>query len=126
MYTSEPSKHTDRLAGFTVRDQNCRTPGCPFSGAGIPGTCTDEAGSLSDDEIADAIAGGAKVSFDKAAAAKYASWGHQWVSYDDKDTLALKIKFASEKCLGGTMVWAVSQDSFDTSSKALAELNRHS
>lgn len=29
------------------------------------------------------------------------------VSYDDKDTLKLKKQYAADKCLGGTLEWAV-------------------
>lgn len=110
------------MAGFTLADPTCTALGCPFSAAGKPGPCTNSIGTLSDDEIADAVAGGAKVSLDKVAAVKYASRGDQWVSYDDAETFAMKIDYANQRCLGGTMVWAVSQDSWDRSSSALAKL----
>jgi GH18 family chitinase len=32
------------------------------------------------------------------------------VSYDDADTLAVKKRFANNRCLGGTMIWAVDLD----------------
>ncbi|KAG8417010.1 hypothetical protein J3459_013063 [Metarhizium acridum] len=34
---------------------------------------------------------------------------NQWVAFDDEETLGQKAQFASSKCLGGVMVWAVSQ-----------------
>lgn len=32
---------------FTISDLDCVSPGCPFSGAGTAGSCTDSAGTLS-------------------------------------------------------------------------------
>ncbi len=34
----------------------------------------------------------------------------EWVSYDDEDTLKLKVDYANQNCLGGLMVWASSLD----------------
>ena len=48
---------------------------------------------------------------DPAAAAMIAVWGgNQWVSYDNQQTLAMKVDFANKHCLGGTFVWAVDLD----------------
>ena len=44
---------------------------------------------------------------------------NQWVSYDDETTFAIKLNYANERCLGGTMIWSVDQDdSFDYSARA--------
>lgn len=45
--------------------------------------------------------------------------GDQWASYDDADTFAMKIDYANQHCLGGTMVWAVSLDARGTAASAL-------
>lgn len=37
----------------------------------------------------------------------------QWVSYDDKDTFAAKIKLANGLGLGGLLIWSVDQDTPD-------------
>ena len=55
-------------------------------------------------EIERQVASGAKVTLDQSAAVKIVTWSNQWVSYDDEDTLKLKIEYANSKCLGGTMV----------------------
>ncbi|CAD0088215.1 unnamed protein product, partial [Aureobasidium mustum] len=104
---------------FTLSDPECSSPGCTFSGGGSAGPCTGSVGTLSYDEITDVIAAGAKVTLDKDAAVKYAVWGNQWVSYDDKETLAMKIDYANKHCLGGTLVWAVSQDTGGAATDAL-------
>ena len=96
---------------FTMQDPGCGTAGCPFSSGGTPGACTDSAGTLSFAEIEKVVAGGAKVTLDKAAAVKQVVWNtNQWVSYDDSDTFKMKIDYANQHCLGGTMVWASSLD----------------
>ena len=38
---------------------------------------------------------------------KQITWGNQWIGYDDPDTIAMKKKFASGMCFGGTMIWSV-------------------
>lgn len=51
------------------------------------------------------------MTYHKDAAVKQAVWDtDQWVSYDDATTLGQKIEYANKLCLGGTMIWAVSQD----------------
>lgn len=42
---------------------------------------------------------------------KQISWDDQWIGYDDVDTIAGKLAFANEQCLGGTMIWSVCFDS---------------
>lgn len=40
--------------------------------------------------------------FDEAAAVKYIVWNeNQWVSYDDAETLQMKLNYANSICLGG-------------------------
>lgn len=96
---------------FTLAQPSCTSPGCPFSGGGNAGDCTDNVGTLSYAEIQRVIAKGAKVDLIKDAAVKRVLWGgNQWASYDDADTFKMKVDYANKHCLGGTMVWAVSLD----------------
>lgn len=91
--------------GFTLTDPSCSTAGCSFNSGAKAGSCTGNAGTLSFAEIERVIAGGAKVTLDKAAAIKQVVWdSNQWVSYDDADTFKTKIDYADSKCLGGLMV----------------------
>lgn len=105
---------------FTLSDPSCNKPNgiCQFSEGGSPGECTNSAGTLSNAEIFKILAStGAKPVFDKQAAAKWVTWNsNQWVSYDDGETMQLKIKAANKWCLGGTMVWAVDLDDKDSTS----------
>ena len=34
-------------------------------------------------------------------------WEEQWIGYDDEETVAMKKRFASNYCFGGTMTWSV-------------------
>jgi chitinase len=65
---------------FTLSDTSCTTPGCPFSGGGDPGECTDTSGILSDAEIENIITEKDLTPvFDKTAAVKYMVWDEdQW------------------------------------------------
>lgn len=106
----DPAKVTIGLGfygrSFTLSDPSCASAGCPFSAGGNPGACTASAGTLSFSEIESIIANeGAKVTLDKDAAVQIVTWGgNQWVSYDDADTMKLKVDYANGKCLGGVMV----------------------
>ena len=107
---------------FTLSDpSSCTAAGCPFSGPGKAGPCTNTAGTLSYTEIERVVsAGGEKVSMDRASAVEEVVWdGDQWASYDDADTFAMKVDYANQRCLGGTMVWAVSLDARGTAASAL-------
>lgn len=110
---------------FTLSDPSCSTPGCGFSGGANPGPCSASAGTLMNSEIQQIIQDGAQPTLDKDAAVKQIVWdSNQWVSYDDEETLKMKIDYANGKCLGGTMVWAVSTDDSNyTSTTALQGLN---
>lgn len=98
---------------FTLQNSNCTIPNgvCKFSDAGLPGLCTKVAGTLNLAEIQDIIAQyNVTPQLDTAAAIKYISWNStQWVAYDDVETIAMKLAFASSRCLGGAMVWAMDQ-----------------
>ncbi|PYH81904.1 chitinase [Aspergillus uvarum CBS 121591] len=102
---------------FTMSDPDCLHAGCPFKSGGKAGPCTATSGILSDAEIKAVIAAGATVTLDEAAAVKIVTWDtDQWVSYDDAETMKMKIDFANQHCLGGTMLWAVDMDTTNGSS----------
>ncbi|KAH2448624.1 hypothetical protein KXW63_007635 [Aspergillus fumigatus] len=103
---------------FTLSDPSCNTPGCPFASGANPGECTGQAGILSNAEINRVIrTHDLTPVMDKAAGVKYITWdNNQWVSYDDADTLKIKMDFANKLGLGGTMVWALDLDNADSQS----------
>jgi chitinase len=89
---------------FTLADTSCTTPGCPFLAGANPGECTKTSGVLSNAEIQRIIIDkGLTAILDETAGVKYIVWdSDQWVSYDDADTLKLKLDFANGLNLGGT------------------------
>lgn len=38
---------------------------------------------------------------------KQITWDDQWIGYDDSETAAMKKKWASGSCFGGTEIWSV-------------------
>ncbi|KAM0470857.1 hypothetical protein ACHAPX_009731 [Trichoderma viride] len=109
---------------FTLSDPSCSTPNgvCQFSSGGNPGPCSNSAGTLTNAEIFQVLAQtGAKPSFDATAAVKWITWdSNQWISYDDGQTMKLKIDAANKLCLGGIMIWSVDQD--DTKGTSTSDL----
>jgi chitinase len=85
-----------------MADPGCMAPGCRFTEGARGGACTGTPGVLSAAEINQIIKNGATVTFDRAAAAKIVTWdSNQWVSWDDAETLKIKIDYANQRCLGG-------------------------
>lgn len=64
---------------FSLAGQACGSPMCPYSGAGLPGPCTQTPGILSLVEIHDRInERGLKPGYDEIAGIKWVSWDGQW------------------------------------------------
>lgn len=85
-----------------MKDPGCLRAGCEFSDGARGGECTGTPGVLSAGEIQKVISEGATMTFDEAAAVQIVTWdSNQWVSWDDKKTLKMKVDFANKRCLGG-------------------------
>ncbi|KAJ7614509.1 hypothetical protein FB45DRAFT_842418 [Roridomyces roridus] len=94
---------------FELVSDQCTTPGCPFAGAAPAGPCSANAGTLMFTEIEDIISsvGTNALVFDEEAAVKYLVYNDiDWVSYDDQQTLGMKLQYANSICLIGTMIWS--------------------
>ncbi|KXH59987.1 glycosyl hydrolase family 18 [Colletotrichum salicis] len=102
---------------FQLSDPSCHEPGCPFVAGASPGPCTKNSGTLAYREIVNIIDKHKLTPYyDKEAQAKYIVWNQdQWISYDDEDTIAAKIKFANGQGLGGLLIWSLDQDTDDLS-----------
>ncbi|KAM5345867.1 hypothetical protein ACJ41O_011728 [Fusarium nematophilum] len=99
---------------FTASSAGCMSPGCLFDAGGPAEPCTDAVGVMSNPEIMRKLGvedGSGEL--DKTAAVKTLKFGRTWLTYDDVDTWKLKLDFARSQCLGGAMVWAISQDTSD-------------
>lgn len=94
--------------GYTLAKRSCNQLGCPFTGPSAKGPCTDYDGVLSLAEIKGYIAEkGLKPQLLEKAMMKQITWDDQWIGYDDEETVAMKKKWASGYCFGGTMAWSV-------------------
>lgn len=100
---------------FTVADAGCTAPGCRYASGGERLACSGEISVALNSEITDIMEKtGAKPTLDKDAAVQILKYGDsQWVTFDDEETLAARVDFARNLCLGGVMVWAVSHDTPD-------------
>ncbi|KAF4969335.1 hypothetical protein FSARC_3410 [Fusarium sarcochroum] len=109
---------------FTAASAACRKPGCLFSSPANAGSCSREKGILLNSEIDKEIKNrNLKPELYKEEAVKVVTWGKQWVSYDDAETLKMKVDHAEKRCLGGVMVWAISHDTKEAKyNKALAKV----
>lgn len=123
-----PSKVVMGLAfygrAFNAESARCKEPGCLFDGPANAGSCSREKGILLNSEIQNEIdKNKRRPKFYKKDAVQVLTWGKQWVSYDDEQTLQMKVDRAGERCLGGVMVWAISHDTKDGRyNKALAAI----
>ncbi|KAK1850239.1 putative class V chitinase [Colletotrichum chrysophilum] len=109
---------------FTMKDPSCMAAGCEFSEGGNGGACTGTAGVLSAHEIMQIIEDGATMTLDPVAGVQIVTWdSNQWVSWDDTETLKMKVDYANQRCLGGVMIWAVDLDD-GTLIKSLSETGR--
>ena len=99
---------------FKLAEPGCNIPNgrCRFSEGAAAGECTDSIGTLSNAEIFRVIKStGVSKSFDRSAGVKWITWNRdQWVSFDDGETMQLKVDLANSQCLSGTMIWAIDQD----------------
>ncbi|KAI0897338.1 glycosyl hydrolases family 18-domain-containing protein [Annulohypoxylon nitens] len=100
---------------FTLTDPMCTTPGCGFRSGALPGSCSDNSGTLTFREIKQIIDDHKlKPYYDKDAAVKWITWNQdQWVSYDDAETFKQKIEWANNEGLSGLLIWAIDQDTQD-------------
>ncbi|EIN13861.1 hypothetical protein PUNSTDRAFT_140302 [Punctularia strigosozonata HHB-11173 SS5] len=87
---------------FQLADPSCSAPGCPFVGGADPGVCSLNSGTLMFSEIEQIIDDNNLIPvFDDIDAFKYITWNEdQWVSYDDSQTLEMKLDYANSICLG--------------------------
>ena len=98
---------------FSLADPKCTAVGgkCLFASGGKPGRCSNNVGTLMGSEVNEILeANNIQPTLDKDAAVKMFVHNNDWITFDDEATWRLKIKFAKSQCLGGVMVWAVSQD----------------
>jgi GH18 family chitinase len=94
--------------GYTLSNTSCTKIECPYLGPSLPGNCTNSPGVLSLREIKE-------ITKQRNLTPKQIpdemiyqiTWNDQWMGYDDRDTIVMKMKWGDEHCLGGTAVWSI-------------------
>lgn len=96
--------------GFTFDDPSCEHENCNATNVIKNGSCTRSGrdGVLSLSEIK-RIVKDRGFSPKPIPEAKYKeiTWDGQWIGYDDEETFVMKRTWASSRCFGGTMIWAM-------------------
>ncbi|XP_053687181.1 probable chitinase 2 [Sabethes cyaneus] len=89
------------------------TPGADVQGQGRAGPFTKNAGTLGFNELC-AMMEESKWNIKplRNVGVKIAVLKDQWVTYDDRETVAEKTQYAKDKGLGGVMFWTVDTDDF--------------
>jgi chitinase len=103
----DPAKVTLGLAfygrSYTLKDASCSSPGCAIFGFGPPGMCDDAYGYESYDQVQSLIDDkSTSTYFDEDAGVSIATYGgYQWMSFENKESFAKKVEYASAHCIGG-------------------------
>ncbi|XP_075167850.1 chitinase-like protein 4 [Haematobia irritans] len=96
---------------FQLSDTMQTTPGSPILGLGAAGSYTQENGFLGFNEIC-SNEGSWTTVFDTAHGVPYMYKDNQWVSYDNVQSLNMKVDFLNSKNLGGAAIWSIDTDDF--------------
>nr|XP_042910581.1 chitinase-3-like protein 1 isoform X1 [Parasteatoda tepidariorum]XP_042910582.1 chitinase-3-like protein 1 isoform X2 [Parasteatoda tepidariorum] len=97
---------------FTLTDPSKTDLGSPAKGPGRGGPITKEPGMLGYNEICLNLKQGWKEVVPDKVDAPYAYSGDQWVGYDDKKSIGIKVDYLIKEGLGGGMVWSLETDDF--------------
>ncbi|KAJ8520186.1 hypothetical protein ONZ45_g2971 [Pleurotus djamor] len=96
---------------FTLADPSCNVGGCPMSGGGLPGPCTDGEGFLSYGEIEHIIQSrGIQPTYNSTSQTMTLKYDNQWVGYDNPATIAKKLQYVLDRRMPGVLIWAVDLD----------------
>jgi len=115
----DPAKVTLGLAFY---GRSFTTSGSTYT-LGLPGACDDAPGYLSYDQVLSIVEDDSVAEYyDQDAAVKIVTYndGNQWMTYDDKETFAVKVEWASSHCIGGLNVWGIDLDGQGKAIEALS------
>ncbi|XP_050295310.1 chitinase-3-like protein 1 [Anthonomus grandis grandis] len=112
---ADPSKINFGIATyartFTLADATNTSLYAPISGGGTAGPYTRQDGVLGYNEICEAYPNRVDIWDDEQQVPHFVV-GNQWIGYDDKKSLGVKVDYALSKNLGGFMVWSFDTDDF--------------
>lgn len=100
---------------FLLRDPTNPAVAAPSKTTAFAGPYTREDGFLGYNEICEkqvSESGAWRIVWQKAHQAPYMFRDNMWVSYDDDNSIGLKVAFAQSRSLAGVMVWSIDTDDF--------------
>jgi chitinase len=97
---------------FTLVNPADNQIGSKARGPGTEGQFTREKGFLSYYEICSKLKSGWSYKWNDEHKTPYAYGGNEWVGFDDKESVEIKMKYLLSKNLAGAMVWSVDDDDF--------------
>ncbi|KAG9080401.1 hypothetical protein FRC06_006634 [Ceratobasidium sp. 370] len=96
---------------FTLANPSCNVGGCPMSGPGIAGPCTQGEGFLSYGEIEYLIKSkNLKPEYNSTSQTMTIKYDDQWVGYENPDTIAQKLDYVLKRTMPGVLIWATDLD----------------
>jgi len=100
----------------STSNNGLRAPVKKWEGGGDKGPYTGAKGFLAYYEICDYVSpnnpNAWTKKYDDIGKCPYAYQGHNWVGYEDADSLEIKMDFIKKEGYGGAMTWAIDMDDF--------------
>ncbi|CAG9772103.1 unnamed protein product [Ceutorhynchus assimilis] len=96
---------------FTLRDATETGLYADITGGGTPGPYTRMTGVLGYNEICELYPSREDI-WDEVQQVAHFVIGNQWIGYENKKSIEVKVDYALEKSLGGFMVWSFDTDDF--------------
>ncbi|XP_065368948.1 probable chitinase 10 [Calliphora vicina] len=100
---------------FILANPNNHSLGAPHTGAGIGGPYTKQSGILGYNELCEKFLMEKSLwhlEWESNQMVPYAYNDQQWIGYDNKRSVALKVDYVNKENLGGIMIWTVELDDF--------------
>jgi chitinase len=94
---------------FKLSNPSQNTPGSPFVGAGAAGPCTTSPGTYNYYEVGQYISTHptGQYVYDTASQTPYFYYGTQWITYDNQQSLQVKMNYLLAQGFKGAMIWAL-------------------
>jgi len=98
--------------GWTLASANNKGVGAPTAGPSVAQPYTKQAGSAAYYELCDILEQGGSRTFDNCSKCPDIVLNTQWYSYDDVDSLKIKLDWLKQNDLAGAFVWTLDMDDF--------------